>query len=89
MGTCRNVGVFFNKTPVILFIIWYYVFRYDKGGQIMERMYKAPEVAKILNVTRQSIYRWIREGKLQAVEIGDSLRIRQSDLDNFIKPKEV
>jgi len=43
------------------------------------------EVATLLDVGRSTIYQWIDEGKLAAVEIGERLRIPRSAILSFIK----
>jgi len=48
--------------------------------------YKVAEVAKKFNVTSQAVYKWISEGKLKAVQIGESMRVRSDDLEAFEKP---
>lgn len=50
-------------------------------------MLTVKEVAKILKVHPITIYRWTERGKLKAVRIGRSIRIREKDLHNLIKPK--
>jgi excisionase family DNA binding protein len=44
------------------------------------------EVAALLRVSRQSIYIWIDEGRLQAVKIGKNVRVARRDLDSLIRP---
>jgi excisionase family DNA binding protein len=51
----------------------------------MTQYYTVQEVAKLLKVHEQTIFRWIREGKLQSDKIGRNQRITQKQLDNFIK----
>lgn len=41
------------------------------------------EVAEVLGISDDSVYRLIRKGKLAAIQIGRSKRIKQSDLDNY------
>lgn len=50
----------------------------------MEKLYTLPEVAKILKVSRKTIYRYINSGKLKAAKIGQ-WRIKQNDLDKLLK----
>ena len=45
------------------------------------------EVAKILKVSRITVYRWIKVGKLKAVKPGGVVRIRKEDLMEFIGGK--
>lgn len=46
------------------------------------------QVAVELQVTPAAIYKWIKEGKLNAVKIGSRTRIRRSAIDKFIRPIE-
>jgi excisionase family DNA binding protein len=55
---------------------------------VEEQYYTVQEIAKRLRVTRQAIYNWIDEGRLQAVKVGRSLRIPESALRAFIQPAE-
>jgi excisionase family DNA binding protein len=41
------------------------------------------EASKRLSVSQSQIYRLIATGKLTAIRIGKSIRIRNEDLDNF------
>lgn len=46
------------------------------------------QAAIILDVTEQSVYRWIRQGQLPALRLGSprsATRIRRSDLEAFIQ----
>ncbi len=51
----------------------------------MEEYYTVDEVAKSLKVTRQTVYDWMRSGRLAYVIVGDRRRIAQSDLNAFIR----
>jgi len=42
------------------------------------------EVAKLLKVTRLTVYRWIKEGKLKALKIEGIVRIKGKDLEEFV-----
>jgi len=46
------------------------------------------EVAEILKVSRITVYRWIKDGKLKAVKPGGVVRIRKEDLRKFIEGEE-
>lgn len=48
-----------------------------------------PEVAQRLRMTAMTIYRWIEDGKLPAVQIGKHYRIRASDLDAVLDSSRV
>jgi excisionase family DNA binding protein len=49
-------------------------------------MLTVQEVADKLKVRRNTVYRWIRAGKLKALKIsGGTVRIDEADLEEFIK----
>jgi len=43
------------------------------------------EVAEKLRVSEQTVLRWLRNGKLKGVKAGRLWRIREEDLQEFIK----
>lgn len=51
--------------------------------------FTVPEVAQRLRVTAMTIYRWIEDGKLPAVQIAKHYRIRVSDLDAMLESSRV
>lgn len=51
----------------------------------MEKYYTAQEVADMLKVKRQTVYTWIRTGRLQADHIGRARRISEAQLQNFME----
>jgi len=52
----------------------------------MEEKYLRPrDVAATLGVSRQAIYKWIREGRLTSVKFGRTVRIPRSALADFIQ----
>lgn len=55
----------------------------------MEEIYTVAEVASILKINQEVIRRWLKAGKLIGVKIaGDEWRVKRSDLDIFLTPKE-
>ena len=46
-------------------------------------LYTPEEVAKLLRVSRRTVYRYIKSGKLKAKKIGQ-WRIKKGDLNKFI-----
>ncbi len=52
----------------------------------MERMLNTNEVAQILGVSKQTVYRMVRKGVLNGYKINSqkTLRFKQSEIDNFI-----
>ena len=47
----------------------------------MEPFYTVHEVAKHLKLTPKTIYRMLEDGRLSALKVGKSWRIRESDLE--------
>jgi excisionase family DNA binding protein len=46
-------------------------------------LYTTDEVAQLMKTTRRTVQRWIREGKLQAVQVGGQYRVKQDALVAF------
>lgn len=47
-------------------------------------LYKVSEVAHLLSVTPQAIYKWIDEGKVKAIELGPrALRIAHAEVERL------
>ena len=66
----------------------YYKVLYSKAME--ETYYSTKRTAKILDdVKTITIRRWIQSGKLIAYKIGKELRIKKSDLDNFLNSRRV
>lgn len=51
-------------------------------------IYTPDEVAEILQVTRRTVYGWIKDGKLKAVKVGRGWRVKREELDSFINGAE-
>jgi len=47
------------------------------------------EVMELLSVTRFTVHKWIKEGKLRAVRIGRELRVTKEYLDEFLESNTV
>lgn len=56
----------------------------------VQKIYSCAEVAKRFGVTTKTVWRWIQEGRLKAIRIGDNgnYRIKQEHLDEFEKSCE-
>jgi excisionase family DNA binding protein len=57
-----------------------------------ERLYTVAEVAAHLRVNEFTLRRWLREGRLTGFRLGGKTagwRIRQSELDRFIRTREL
>mgnify|MGYP000853422453 CR=1 FL=1 len=50
----------------------------------MEQYYTLQEVAEKLKLNVRTLYKWIREGKLNAVKLGDVWRIPESELNRLL-----
>lgn len=55
------------------------------GGIVVETLYTIGEVAQALRVTERTIINWIDRGKLPAIRIYGTLRIRKSDFDALLE----
>jgi excisionase family DNA binding protein len=54
-----------------------------------ESFLTVPEVAERLRMTPMTIYRWIEDGKLPALQIGKHYRIKESELDRVLADSQV
>jgi len=48
------------------------------------RFLTALEVAERMRVSKMTVYRLIRSGKLPAVRVGKSFRVREEDVDKYL-----
>ena len=48
-------------------------------------LYNPQKVAEILDLNYQTVLRYIREGKMKAISIGNGYRIRKEDLEKFLE----
>lgn len=53
----------------------------------MEQYFTPQEISGFLKVDKRTIYRWIREGNLQAVKIGHFWRVSESELNRLLGKK--
>ena len=53
--------------------------------QETERLLKASEVARILNISRSMVYRLIHTGKIPYIRINQAVRVHNDDLCKFIE----
>jgi excisionase family DNA binding protein len=44
----------------------------------------APDVARILNISKGAAYQMIQQGKIHCIRINRNVRVRPEDLDEFI-----
>ena len=59
-----------------------------KVNELSDTYYKPDEVAALLKVTKQAVYNWINEGRLQAVKAGRATRVSREALAEFLEPAE-
>jgi len=74
---CENIIKYVLHSNVYIGII------FIKGGEHM--LYTAPEIAVIAKVHIDTVRRWIRSGKLNAVRFGKEYRITEEELQAFLK----
>lgn len=51
----------------------------------METYYTPKEISSKLKLNIRTIYKWVREGKINAVKIGDVWRVSESELQRLLK----
>jgi excisionase family DNA binding protein len=49
----------------------------------MDEILTVREVAEYLKLSRTTVWRWFKEGKLQAFKLGRSWRVRRSELERI------
>ncbi len=55
-----------------------------RKGQDVARLLTASEVARMMRVSRMTVYRLIRGGSLRAVRVGRNYRVHEEDLTNYL-----
>lgn len=50
----------------------------------MEEFYTIEEIAQNLKVTKMTIYRYIKAGKLKAYKLWKEIRVKKEDYESFI-----
>lgn len=54
-----------------------------------DKTYTVDEIMQLLSVSRETVYNWIRAGKIAAVRIGRQYRVTKEHYDKFIKDHTV
>lgn len=54
-----------------------------------EEFYTIKEVSELFKVAYLTVYRWIKEGKLEAYKLGKQYKIKKADIDKFIIESKV
>ena len=57
--------------------------------EIKIKIYKINDLIEILGVTRVTLIKYFREGKIRAFKVGNSWRITEEALMEYIKKSEV
>jgi excisionase family DNA binding protein len=68
--------------------------KYIKLMKRGNKLLTIPEVAKRLGISRRTVYRYIKKGKLKAIKISQTplyqiLRISEKDLNQFLKEHKI
>ena len=51
-------------------------------------MLSVKETADLFGVTKRTVFRWIKSGKMKSVKIGRTVRIKESEIERVIKEGE-
>ncbi len=52
---------------------------------IEEKFYSPKEVAEILGITQRTMQEWLRKRKIKGTKLGKLWRVKESELQKFIK----
>jgi excisionase family DNA binding protein len=55
----------------------------------MENFLKLNEVADILKVSKMTVYRYIKAGKLSTYKFGKEYRVTKADFDEFLSKNKI
>ncbi|MBQ8994405.1 MAG: helix-turn-helix domain-containing protein [Oscillospiraceae bacterium] len=53
----------------------------------MPKVYKISDVAEMLQVTRRTIYNYLKDGRIEAVKIGRNWYVTEEHLNNLLSGK--
>lgn len=51
----------------------------------MDELLTVTQVAEVLKVSKMTIYRYIKAGKLVAIKAGRDFRVKQTEFDKFLE----
>ncbi len=54
----------------------------------MERYYTPEQIAELLTIQRQTVYAWLRSGKLSGVKLGKIWRVAEVQLQGYLTQKK-
>lgn len=52
---------------------------------MVDTFYTPEELAAMLKVTRQAVYNWIQQGRMEAVRIGRTVRIPSDEVERVLR----
>lgn len=73
----------FDYVKKIIFDEFYEAPNKQKGDKMERKAYKQVEVAKMMGVHRNSVYRWVRDGKIKSVLVGGVRMIPASEIEKL------
>lgn len=56
-----------------------------KSGESFERYMTVEDLCLYLSVTRETVYRWIKQNKLPALRVGKRWMFQRVEIDNWVK----
>jgi excisionase family DNA binding protein len=56
-----------------------------KGDKYPNQLLKIDDLCKLFNVSKVTIFAWIKKGKLKATHVGTRLYFKTKDIDELIK----
>ena len=56
---------------------------------IEERILTVDQIAELLGFSRKTVIKWIIDGDLVASRLGREYRVRESDLDDLMRRKQI
>lgn len=62
-----------------------FVEAFDRNRKTQNQIYTIPEICEILGVKPRTVYKYIREDKLNAFKVGNHWRVTDEALQNFLK----
>ena len=57
----------------------------DQNNIRNERLLKADDVSRILNISRALAYRLLKQGEIPTVRINHAVRVKPADLEEYIQ----
>lgn len=60
-----------------------------RRGVAGDHLLTVGEVAEVMRVSNMTVYRLIKSGQLAALRVGKNYRIRESDLQKYLKDRSV